>query len=171
MTSTTGNRCAIYDKIDALERAPTVAALVAQLRPILNELAYYAVTGEAAVNETHEEWHTTFTDRLYEAMGSDRSAAIARAGAPGAMPAPSSTVLARAAELDRARGQAGRRPQAKPAAGGGRTEGGFGDSADRLPPAPPGNRPRPGGPIPSSLLAIMNGSHPSLREDDYAPGF
>ena len=60
----TGNRCVIYDRIDELGEARTVAELVQLLRPILQELAYYGVTGEAAVLEAHEEWHDTYTRRL-----------------------------------------------------------------------------------------------------------
>ena len=60
----TGNRCVIYDDIDALSEARTVADLVRRLKPILSELAYYGVTGETAVLEAHEEWRSQYTDRL-----------------------------------------------------------------------------------------------------------
>jgi hypothetical protein len=79
MAHNTGSRCAIYDKIDGLSDARTVPELAARLQVILNELAYYAVNGEAAVMETHEEWHTEFTDRLYTAAASDHAAKSARA--------------------------------------------------------------------------------------------
>jgi len=82
MTHNTGSRCAIYDKIDGLGDARTVPELAARLRVILNELAYYAVNGEAAVMETHEEWHTEFTDRLYVAAASEHAVAAARAKVP-----------------------------------------------------------------------------------------
>jgi hypothetical protein len=61
---TTGQRCEIFDRIAALSGSRTVADLVARLQPILRELAYYAVNGEAAVLETHEEWRTELGDAL-----------------------------------------------------------------------------------------------------------
>lgn len=87
MSGGTGNRCAIYDRIDALDEVRTVADLLRRLKPILNELAYYAVTGEAAVMETREEWHSQYTDALYGETSSDHKAGRA-AGAGRAGPAP-----------------------------------------------------------------------------------
>jgi hypothetical protein len=81
----TGNRCVIYDRIDALEDARTVDELVQMLRPILQELAYYGVTGEAAVLEAHEEWHDTYTRRLRTESDQDQASvatSLARAPAP-----------------------------------------------------------------------------------------
>ena len=66
----------IYTKIDKLDEVKTVKELLVTLKPILNELAYYAVTGDGAVMEMHETWHNTFTDYIYEAT-------------PGAHPRPS----------------------------------------------------------------------------------
>ena len=60
----TGNRCVIYDDIEALDEARSVSDLVRRLKPILSELAYYGVTGETAVLEAHEEWRSQYTDRL-----------------------------------------------------------------------------------------------------------
>lgn len=73
MSGSTGTRCAIYEKIDALDEARSVADLVKRLKPILSELAYYAITGEAAVMETREEWHSQYADALYSAAASDRA--------------------------------------------------------------------------------------------------
>ena len=79
----TGNRCVIYDRIDELGEARTVAELVQMLRPILQELAYYGVTGEAAVLEAHEEWHDTYTRRLRsESEQASASVATSLARAP-----------------------------------------------------------------------------------------
>ena len=60
----TGNRCVIYDDIEAPAEARSVGDLVRRLKPILSELAYYGVTGETAVLEAHEEWRSQYTDRL-----------------------------------------------------------------------------------------------------------
>jgi hypothetical protein len=65
----TGNRCAIYDDIGALSEARTIADLVRRLQPILNELAYYGVTGETAVLEAHEEWRSQYNDSLRAESG------------------------------------------------------------------------------------------------------
>jgi hypothetical protein len=128
MSGTTGNRCEIYKHIDALDEARTVADLVKRLKPILSELAYYAVTGEAAVMETREEWHSQYSDALYHATASDHAADRAPPARGGAAPA-----------------RAGERRIVQT--------------------APPSNRPSPSS-IPSSLRAIMNGSHPSFKESD-----
>lgn len=66
-------RCDVYDRIDGLGKATTVAELAARLKPILEELAYGLVNGEAAVNDDHEEWQTEFTDRMYAARTKDTS--------------------------------------------------------------------------------------------------
>ena len=141
MTSSTGNRCEIYERIDALDESRTVADLIKRLKPILNELAYYAVTGEAAVMETREEWHTRYADVLYNEAASDHNADRAAAQRSGsvrsAMPRPDHETPVRA------RGQKSAGVQA----------------------APPVNRPCPSN-IPSSLRAIMNGSHASFKEED-----
>jgi hypothetical protein len=147
----TGTRCAIYDKIDKLDEARSVADLVARLKPILLELAYFAVTGEGAVMETHEEWHTTFTDRLYEATGAEARAA---GPAPALVSAPASAQPRL------------RRPQGTPKSGKAEAPPSDGRSgASRRQQAPPGNRPRPEALTPA-LLAIMAGTHQSLQEDD-----
>lgn len=77
----TGNRCAIYDSIEALDEARTVADLVRRLKPILSELAYYGVTGESAILEAHEEWRTQYNDHLRQESGA------AQAQKAAAMPA------------------------------------------------------------------------------------
>ena len=61
----------IYPKIEKLDEAKTVKELVTLLKPILNELAYYSITGDGAVMEMREDWHNTFTDYMYEAAGSN----------------------------------------------------------------------------------------------------
>lgn len=68
-----GSRCEIFTSIDALNEARTVAGLVRRLQPILNELAYSAVTGESAVMEARETWHNQYIDALYAATNEDAS--------------------------------------------------------------------------------------------------
>jgi hypothetical protein len=157
MSGTTGNRCEIYEKIDALDEARTVADLVKRLKPILSELAYYAVTGEAAVMETREEWHSQYADALYGATASDFNADRAAAAAPRAAPARAASARAPAPS------GAGRVDPGPARSGKGRGDGGG--ERRHAQAAPPTNRPRPGD-IPPSLQAIMDGSHPSFKEDD-----
>ncbi len=187
--SSTGNRCAIYDSIDGLDEARTVADLVSRLKPILNELAYYAVTGEAAVMETREEWHTTFTDRLYEDVGKTRASALAAPNGRDLLAKEEARArearererlvkeeAARAA-LNRTPGHGKTLSRRAPKPGGETrvpqashsyaSASGFGDSDERLPPAPPSNRPHPSDLSPA-LRAIMEGTHASFREDDEA---
>jgi hypothetical protein len=144
MSGSTGTRCAIYEKIDALDEARSVADLVKRLKPILSELAYYAITGEAAVMETREEWHSQYADALYSAAASDRASERASERA---------SVATRANERTSERPRTQARAQA-------RAQGAQGFAS-----APPSNRPCPGD-LPLSLRAIMNGSHPSFKEDN-----
>lgn len=148
MSGSTGTRCAIYEKIDALDEARSVADLVKRLKPILSELAYYAITGEAAVMETREEWHSQYADALYSASASDRAAERASVA---------TRASERTSERTSERPRTQPRPQARPQA---RAQGAQGFAS-----APPLNRPCPGD-LPLSLRAIMNGSHPSFKEDN-----
>ena len=88
----TGNRCVIYDEIEGLSEARTVADLVRRLKPILSELAYYGVTGETAVLEAHEEWRSQYTDRLRD----ESTQPAQQAGGFGAHAAPTFTEAPRA---------------------------------------------------------------------------
>jgi hypothetical protein len=88
----TGNRCVIYDEIEGLSEARTVADLVRRLKPILAELAYYGVTGETAVLEAHEEWRSQYTDRLRD----ESTQPAQQAGGFGAHAAPTFTEAPRA---------------------------------------------------------------------------
>lgn len=162
MSGSTGNRCKIYEKIDALDEARTVADLVKRLKPILSELAYYAVTGEAAVMETREEWHSQYADALYGASASDYNADRAAVAAV-APRAPARAASARAPSgAGRVDPGLARSVSTTGGKGGGR---GRSDERRHAQAAPPSNRPRPGD-IPPSLQAIMDGSHPSFKEDD-----
>jgi hypothetical protein len=61
----------IYQQIDDLDNVKSVRELLAKLKPILAELAYYSVTGDGAVMEMRENWHTTFTNYIREGVGSN----------------------------------------------------------------------------------------------------
>lgn len=64
----------IYEEIDKLDDVKSVRELIAKLKPILAELAYYSVTGDGAVMEMRENWHNTFTGYIREGIGRDESA-------------------------------------------------------------------------------------------------
>jgi len=137
---TTGNRCVIFDKINALDQLRTVPELVAALKPILNELAYYSVTSDGSVLEAREEWHTEFTGHL---QADERASSAARAAASGPP--------ARVRTSERARDEA---PPARV-----RTSTRAHEDAPRARQqiaAAPG--------LSSNLRSIMNGSHASFRD-------
>lgn len=144
-------RCSIYDDIDNLETCVGLPenkrfpALVAALQKILNQLAYYSINSDGAILESQEEWHTTFTDRLYAAAGQARSEAVAARTAPSGTTAPGGPSTATGHAAGHAAGHT-ERP---------------------LPPAIPVRKPADD--IPESLRRIMNGSHESLRDDDDDP--
>ena len=148
----TGNRCAIYNDIDALSEARSVAELVRRLQPILSELAYYGVTGETAVLEAHEEWRTQYTDRLRSESGPDASAHSAAADS-------SASRDARPSASRGSRDAGSRDASARPS--------GSRDVSSR-PSAPDSRNYMPqnvnGAGVPRALLSIMSGTHPSLRD-------
>jgi hypothetical protein len=168
----TGNRCAIYDDIAALGEARTVADLVRRLQPILNELAYYGVTGETAVLEAHEEWRAQYHDSLRAESGGGAAvppppdSARARpssssrpAREPDAEPRVHSHSRAHPREHSREQPQeqyeqrapsaAARAPSAAARAAPARTHTPAAVNASG---------------VPRALLAIMSGSHPSFRD-------
>ncbi len=137
----------LYDQIDALSETRTVDELVMRLQPILHELAYYAGTGDGAVMESRETWHSEFTGRLLDAVRQD--AAAQKAPSPAArQPGPAARLPGPAAPAEKDRS---RRPS-KPAAGEHSRQ-----SASRTPKA---------GRLPPSLQAIMEGTHGSLNDPD-----
>lgn len=147
------NQCDIYDQIDGLDEARTVAELVTKLKPILNRLAYVAVTGEGSVMDSHETWHDNFTDALYSAASSDhREGQLSNVMLPSApAPVPKATKPRKHAEKP----IADHDPRLRTASTHGR------NPVQQAPPARPA-----ASSIPPSLLAIMEGRHPSLREPD-----
>ena len=77
----------LYDAIELLDGATDVKDLAARLKPILNQLAFYLVTGEGAVMDSHEEWHEEFRDQLYNDANSDFKAATSKMRGPRPPPA------------------------------------------------------------------------------------
>ena len=204
----TGNRCVIYDDIDALSEARTVADLVRRLKPILSELAYYGVTGETAVLEAHEEWRSQYTDRLRDETPPAASSGAATRSEPMAAPMESRSATKQSARppsreqfstgghassrptaASSTGGHASSRPTAASGAGGhassrptaasGRTAAGVrtsgtqqrsmqNEDSDPMPMRAnsgiytPGRVNSTG--VPRALLAIMSGTHPSLKD-------
>lgn len=136
---TTGTRGNIFELIDGLDDAASVPDLVARLKPILNQMAYYSVTGEGAVMETQEEWHGEFRDRLYSATQSDYDAHKQRKS-------PAAAVEKKV--------KAEKKPYIPGAIG-----------ALKVKPRAPPTRPPPESLSPA-LMQIMNGTHPSLGKED-----
>jgi hypothetical protein len=128
----------IYDHIDGLDSARTVADLVSRLKPILEELAYASEVGDGAVMKATEQWHSDYTDALYEETADDH------ARGPAAAPRDRNAKNAKTAQARSA-------PHTdKPMV------------VSQKKQLPPPNRPNPGN-IPPSLVAIMQGTHPSLH--------
>lgn len=158
--SQTGNRTSIYEKIDALHGVQTLQELVARLHPILTEMAYYTITGDGAVQETHEEWHTTFTDNLYSETSSDIHRERRDADAHR--------------ERREADGHRKQAPRAKaPLADGLAAQRGAHPSMHQAPlraadPPPAARRSMPtragASSLPATLRSIMDGTHASLHE-------
>jgi hypothetical protein len=59
----------VYDKIDALSDCSKLEELIPKLQSILSDMAYYVINSDGAVLESHEEWHTGFTNRLRSEVG------------------------------------------------------------------------------------------------------
>lgn len=57
----------IFNKIDELDDSRNVKELISKIKPILAELAYYSITGDGAVMEMRENWHSNFTGYIREA--------------------------------------------------------------------------------------------------------
>ena len=83
----TGERCGIFEDIDNLQEARTVAELVERLRPLLSELAYHAVSGEGAVLEAREEWRTEYGDALAQEASAEAPGPPQRHQATNRLPA------------------------------------------------------------------------------------
>ena len=60
----------IYNKIDDLDNTQNLNDLIRKLKPILAELAYYSITGDGAIMEMRENWHSNFTGYIREAVQS-----------------------------------------------------------------------------------------------------
>jgi len=66
----------IFNQIDELDDVRTMNELINKLKPILAELAYYSITGDGAVMEMRENWHSNFTGYIREAVQNERNDAV-----------------------------------------------------------------------------------------------
>jgi hypothetical protein len=184
----TGNRCVIYNHIDALSEARTVADLVRRLQPILSELAYYGVTGETAVLEAHEEWRTQYTDRLRSESTAPPPAGGGFSAAPPEAHEPAFSEPA--ARPHRGSGRSSERPSTSHSNRAPSRPSPASERASQAPARPSQVPARPGpqesdsrsyaraansdmytpgriansAGVPRALLAIMSGTHPSLKD-------
>ena len=162
-------------RIDELTEARSSADLAARLQPILREMAYYIAMGEGVVLEAHEEWHTDFTDSLYEAARVDRSAAQAAAQAAARPSFPQGEAHYQPAPrqpMSRRPGAAG--APAPRGAGGARPELGHGSGVreneqqlvqpQRGPQRGPLRGPQRGSELSPILRSIMDGTHASFSD-------
>ena len=130
--------------IGGISDAHDLKDLAARVQKVLFTMAYYISQSEGAVLELHEGWHDGFADALYEAAGAARGEKSTERRS-GPREAREDSLLAGAKSADERRtARSGHRKAVQ------KTEHG---------------RPKAGN-VPSSLLAIMNGTHPSFREDD-----
>lgn len=154
-----GNRCNIYEFIDKIKEAKSLEELKTYLVPMLELCAYVIVQSDAAVLEDHENWRDTFAGRLREAAA--QSGGGGGGGFPPAVYAAPSPPPGNARIHHAPAGPGGGSKKisgAKPP-----KNGGLGETDGRL----AVRAPRPSHQnIPASLQSIMNGTHPSLHNDD-----
>jgi hypothetical protein len=79
------NELNIFKQIDDLDNSKSAKELIAKLKPILAELAYYSASGDGAIMEMRENWHTTFTNNI---RGESGAASVAANGSAQALPVP-----------------------------------------------------------------------------------
>jgi hypothetical protein len=81
----------IFQQIEDLDTdIKSVRDFIAKLKPVLRELAYYAMSGDSAILETREKWHTMFTNQIREEIGS--SAQSAQSAQSSSQPSMSSSM-------------------------------------------------------------------------------
>ncbi len=150
-----GNRCDIYNYIDKFKEAKSFEEAKAYLTPILELFAYVIVQSDVAVLEDHENWRDTFATRL-------RESAAQSGGGGNSFP---SFGVQGAAPGNRVHAPAAPAPQKKFLGGGKPSKNsGMSENDGRL--AVRSSRPPPHQNISPSLQSIMNGTHPSLSDDN-----
>ena len=77
----------IFSKIDDLDDSRNLKELIAKIQPILAELAYYSITGDGAVMEMRENWHSNFTGYIKEAIQTNDGGASMGGGLSASMSA------------------------------------------------------------------------------------
>ncbi len=147
-----GNRCNIYEYIDKIKDAKSFEEAKPFLIPMLELCAYVIVQSDAAVLEDHENWRDMFAGRLREAAaqsggGNQPMAYSAPSPAPG-----NARIHAPPGSGQQKKALGGRSPKTS----------GMNESDGRL----AVRSARPSHNIPASLQSIMNGTHPSLTNDD-----
>ena len=141
----------LFQEIEDLSKTRDHEELAAMLQPILKRLAYYAVMSEGAALEDREDWHDNFTGGLYDDRGEGLPAEVAEARAARSAAESSGAPKSRLTPA----AQASQR-----GSGGGH---GGKQSKHHKGPAPNPTR-QAAEAISPALLAIMGGTHPSLRE-------
>ena len=169
--------------IDALSATTTHAGLVVATQKVLRTMAYYISQSEAAVLEYREGWHNDYTNALYSDAGKSRdsSAGVPSAGRSNKQAAASRGVgvaerktaskgrRGRGRELITAGpgGAAGGREEVEAIIAAARAEAQARIVAAHRAAVSRTSAARPcQADVPPSLRAIMDGSHPSFREDD-----
>ncbi len=145
-----GNRCNIYEFIDKIKDAKSFEEAKQYLVPLLELCAYVIVQSDAAVLEDHENWRDTFAGRLREATA--QSGGGAAYSAPS--PIPANTRVHVSGSSQKKYLGAAKPPKTS----------GMNESDGRL--VVRSARPPSGQNLPASLQSIMNGTHPSLNNDD-----
>jgi hypothetical protein len=169
--------------IDALSATTTHAELVAATQKVLRTMAYYISQSEAAVLEYREGWHDDYTNALYSDAGKSRDSS---AGVPSVGRSEKQAAATRSVGVaERKTASKGRHPggresmTARPGSAASSREdieamiaASRAEAQARIAAAHRGAvsrtaaaRPRQAD-VPPSLRAIMDGSHPSFREDD-----
>jgi len=155
MTSLTGNQCSLYDSIDALSGIHDSAEWRKGVQAILTRLANFVIMGDAAM-QAGEEWHDDATDELYRAAGIDYEASTRPETRVAPRPAPKASSKTQQRRFNpEVEEEEQRQLDSSHRSKNGRNKG----------PLPPPVRPSPQQ-VPSSLMAIMNGTHASFREPD-----
>jgi len=68
----------VFQQIEDLDNSKSVRELLNKLKPILRELAYYSMSGDGAILEAKEKWHTIFTNQIREEVGAGQNNSISQ---------------------------------------------------------------------------------------------
>ena len=144
----------LHKDINALSKTKSHEELVASLQKILRTMTFYISQSEGVILEQREQWHDEYTDALYEDAAS-RVGPVTVAPTP-AERGPSSERRGRKHRDDRSEDYLSRSGLSPDERLSRQRQALTASSATR---GIPSN-------IPDSLKAILNGTHPSFREED-----